>query len=145
MNSLDTNILVYAANEDCEEYAKANVLVNEALASPGDWIIADQVLFEYYRALRHPGILSKPLAAPAAAAQVSFLRQRSGFMFCCYELTMWDKVFEVLETGAFPYRRTHDLVLGETLRNNGVITFYTRNIKDFAEIGFPNLVNPIDA
>jgi len=144
MNSLDTNILIYAANEDCEEHAKANALVNEALANSGDWIIADQVLFEYYKALRHPKILSRPLVATAAAAQVRFLRRRSGFMVCCYELTIWDRIFSKLEAEGFPYQRTHDLVLGETLRNNGVTTFYTRNIKDFAEIGFPNLVNPID-
>ena len=144
MNSLDTNILIYAANEDCAEHAKANALVNQALANPRGWIIADQVLFEYYKALRHPKILARPLAADDAAAQVAFLRRRSGFLVCCYELRFWDAVFGKLEAAEFPCQRTHDLVLGETLRRNGVSTFYTRNTKDFAEAGFPNLVNPID-
>ena len=96
MNSLDTNILVYAANEDCAEHSKANRLVNDALAAPGEWIIAEQVLFEYYKALRHPRILSKPLGPAAAVEQVRFLKEKSGFMVCCYEILLWDRVLAQL-------------------------------------------------
>ena len=55
MNSLDTNILIYASNEDVPEYAKAQKLVGELLAAPGDWIIADQVLMEFYERDRGTG------------------------------------------------------------------------------------------
>jgi predicted nucleic acid-binding protein len=144
MNSLDTNVLVYAANEDCDEHAKANQLVNDALSAPSDWIIADQVLFEYYKALRHPGILSKPLSAPAAAEQIRFLRETSGFMVCCYELVLWGRVIDRLSRRDFPYQRTHDQILAQTLLHNGVKSFFTRNTKDFDGIGFEKLVNPID-
>lgn len=144
MNSLDTNILVYAANEDCDEHAKANQLVNDALLAPRDWIIAEQVLFEYYKALRHPRILSKPLSAPAAAAQVQFLREKSGFMICCYEMFLWNRVFDHLSRQDFPYQRTHDQILAQTLLHNGVKTFHTRNTKDFVGIGFERVINPID-
>lgn len=145
MFSLDTNILVYAANSDCKEHLKANRLLNEALASPMDWMIADQVLLEYYKALRHPKILSKPLGANDAAAQIQFLRKESGFMVCCHELSHWDEIHSMLRNQSFPYQRTHDLMLGVTLKRNGVKTFFTRNTKDFSDIGFNHLINPIDA
>ena len=145
MNSLDTNILVYAANVDCAEHERANHLVNQALSSPHEWIIAEQVLFEYYKALRHPKILSKPLASNAAASQIRFLRDKSGFMFCCYDQSLWDDVVAILSKRNFPYQRTHDLILGLTLLRNGVKTFHSRNTKDFSEIGFERLVNPIDS
>lgn len=144
MNSLDTNILVYAANEDCDEHGKANQLVNDALASPREWIVAEQVLYEYYKALRHPRILSKPLGASEAAEQIRFLRERSGFMVCCYETALWRRVFGQLSRPDFPYQRTHDEILAQTLLHNGVKTFYTRNSKDFRRAGFDRLVNPID-
>jgi predicted nucleic acid-binding protein len=48
MESLDTNILLYAPDEDCREHDAAIRLVNEALRSPADWMLADQVLFEMY-------------------------------------------------------------------------------------------------
>ena len=101
MIAVDTNILVYAANEDCAEHGKAIRLVNDALASPRDWIIAEQVLFEYYKALRHPRILSKPLGAPAAAEQIRFLRERSGFMVCCYEIALWGRMLDQLSRRDF--------------------------------------------
>lgn len=107
-------------------------------------MVADQVLLEYYKALRHPRILSKPLGADEAAAHVRFLRKESGFMACCHELAYWDGIHSMLEKPSFPYQRTHDLMLGVTLRRNGVKTFYTRNPKDFSDIGFDHLVNPID-
>lgn len=144
MNSLDTNILVYAANEDCAEHARANRLVNEALEKPREWILSEQVLYEYYKAIRHPRILSHPLTATAAAAQIRFLREKSGFMICCYELSQWDEAARRLSRSDFPYQRTHDLILGLTLLRNGVTTFYSRNTKDFLEIGFRHLINPID-
>ena len=60
MNSLDTNILIYASNEDAPEHAKAQKVVAKLLATPGEWILADQVLIEFYRALRNPAVFQSP-------------------------------------------------------------------------------------
>jgi predicted nucleic acid-binding protein len=144
MKSLDTNILLYAADEDCREHAAALELVNDALRSPADWMLADQVLFEMYAGLRHSGVFAKPLSATEAARRVAFLRDESGFSFCCYELRSWPTIHAGLSTPAFPRRRTYDLVLAVTLRSAGVTEFYTRNVADFGDAGFARIVNPID-
>jgi uncharacterized protein len=144
MKSLDTNILLYAADEDCHEHEAAIRLVNQALDSPTEWMLADQVLFEMYAGLRHPRVFAKPLSAAEAARRVAFLRDESGFSFCCYELRLWPMIHAGLSTPAFPRRRTYDLVLAVTLRSNGVTEFYTRNVADFRDAGFTGVVNPID-
>jgi len=144
MKSLDTNILLYGANEDCKEHAAAAAIIEEALQAPNDWIIADQVLFEFYRAIRHPSVVSKPLSAAEATKRIAFLREESGFSFCCHELRNWPDIRLALARSSFQQRSTHDLVLGVTLRKNGVTTFYTRNVKDFRDTGFTKLINPID-
>jgi predicted nucleic acid-binding protein len=144
MNSLDTNILIYAANSAAPEHAKALALVNEMLANPSEWIIADQVLWEFYKALRHPKILQKPRSAAQASAQVRFMREQSGVACCTCETGHFDDIITQLEKPSFPYQRTHDTVLATTLRRQGVKVLYTRNIKDFAEAGLPKLINPID-
>ena len=144
MKSLDTNILLYAADADCREHEAAIRLVTEALHSPAEWMLSDQVLFETYAGLRHPGVFAKPLSAAEAARRVAFLRDESGFSFCCYELRSWPMVCDRLASSAFPRRRTYDLVLAVTLRSNGVTDFYTRNIADFRGAGFQQLINPID-
>ncbi len=144
MNSLDTNILVYAADEDSAEHQTAAHVVDDMLANPGQWILADQVLFEFYRAIRNPRIFRHPLDAPGAATRIRFLREEIGVTRCCYELTDWTAIFDQLTHPTTPAQRTHDLILGCTLKNNGVRRFYTRNTKDFQTIGFPDLINPID-
>jgi hypothetical protein len=45
---------------------------------------------------------------------------------------------------SFPVRRTFDLVLGVTLRGNGVTELFTRNTADFEGIPGLTAVNPID-
>ena len=143
MNSLDTNILVYASNQSAAEHPKALNVVHAMLANPAEWIIADQVLWEFYKALRHPLILSKPRTARQAAEQVRFLREESGVGACVYELRQFHSVLEKLKSPRFPYQRTQDSVLAETLLGNGVTTFYTRNTRDFATAGFTHLIDPI--
>jgi predicted nucleic acid-binding protein len=144
MKSLDTNILLYAADQDCREHGAAIRLVNDALRSPAEWMLADQVLFEMYAGLRHPGVFAKPLSAVQAARRVAFLRDESGFSFCAYELRSWPMIRAGLSAPTFPRRRTYDLVLAVTLRINGVTEFYTRNVADFRDAGFAGLINPID-
>jgi uncharacterized protein len=144
MNSLDTNILVYAANADCAEHAAAKALVDEMLERPEEWLLADQVLFEFYKALRNPRIFEKPLDAKAAARQVTFLCEESGVMRCCYTLEHWDAVIESLRDPRTPFQRTHDIILAETLKSHGVTRLYTRNVRDFEQAGFDDLINPID-
>ena len=144
MNSLDTNILVYAADEDAAEHKAASAVVDEMLANPGEWIIADQVLFEFYRALRNSRIFRHPLGAQEAALRLQFLQSESGVARCCYDLGQWEGVFSRLAERGTPASRTHDIVLGITLKSNGVKRFFTRNTKDFHAIGFRELINPID-
>ena len=144
MKSLDTNLLLYAADEDCLEHAAAIELLNEALESPEDWMLADQVLFEFYFCLRHPRVFAKPLSAAEAVKRVAFLRDEAGFSFCCHELRSWQTIRTGLAKQSFPRRKTYDLVLAVTLRSNGINTFYTRNTADFRDAGFEAVINPID-
>lgn len=144
MNSLDTNILVYASNEDGPQHAKAQKLVSELLAAPGDWIIADQVLIEFYRALRNPAVFQRPASAPEAWRMANFYREEVGCQRCCFGLEMWQWLEQHLKSRRFEVRRTFDAVLAITLVTNAVDVFYTRNTGDFRGFGFRSIVNPID-
>ena len=145
MKSLDTNILVYALNADCGEYPRAAASLQAALDDPQDWIIADQVYLELYKALRNPRIFGSPYGAEEAFSKVQILRDHCGLRRCCYGDAVWDQLAARIQRPDFPYQRTHDAVLAETLIKAGVQTLYTRNIKDFEGYGFTSVVNPIDA
>jgi predicted nucleic acid-binding protein len=70
VKSLDTSILLYALNADCEEHARARKLVESALSEPDRWIVADQVYLELYRLLRNPAVLATPLSSADAAQTI---------------------------------------------------------------------------
>ncbi len=142
MKSLDTNILVYAANRSCPEHKRAYALVEELLSKPAEWIISDQVLFEYMRALCSRAIFSSPVSKDKAIKAVHDFRTRSGASYCAYDATMFEQVLELHKKT----QRDHvfDIVLAVTLKQNGVRQFFTRNIKDFNDLGLPEVINPID-
>jgi predicted nucleic acid-binding protein len=142
--SLDTNILLYAANEDAPEHGVCKAFLQNVVENPLDWIIADQVHLELYRALRSPKVMTHPLSAGRAASHVSLLRDGLGIMHCGYTSECWDRLMRNLQTEDFPYRRTHDAVLAATLLSYGVKIFYTRNTKDFVSAGFDQVRNPVD-
>jgi toxin-antitoxin system PIN domain toxin len=143
--SLDTNILLYAANRDCAEHEDCLTVLKQAAAAPHEWVLADQVLFELYKALRNPKILRRPLTAPVACAHVEKLRDSFGFVRCWYEGACWTPIVAKLRQSGFPYQRTHDAVLAATLRHHGVRIFYTRNTKDFLDAGFEKVIDPVSA
>ncbi|CAN5869007.1 type II toxin-antitoxin system VapC family toxin [soil metagenome] len=145
MNSLDTNILIYAVNSGCVEHERAKRVYESMLKDPGQWILSDQVLFEFYRGLRNARILERPLNHKQALEQIEFLREHSGVQHCAYEAVFWGDFMKGFREDA-QSKSSHifDRILAITLRKNGVSTFYTRNTKDFAKFGFKSMINPID-
>ena len=144
MNSLDTDILFYAANEDCKEHKKAIALVQQALDHSVEWIISDQVYFELYRLLRNPIVLEHPLSAAQAWEIINFYRRQSGWMHCCYETSFMAEIAELLKSNEFPPRKTFDGVLAITLKKHGVDALYTRNARDFEPFGWFTLIDPLE-
>jgi toxin-antitoxin system PIN domain toxin len=144
MNSLDTNILIYAINSDCPEHSAAWQVYEAMLQHPANWILSDQVLFEFYRALRNSKILQNPLNHQQALKQVEFLRNRSGIRPCAYNTGLWSDLINGFGQGNPKSTHIFDRVLAVTLRHHGVTTFYTRNTKDFEGFGFTVVINPID-
>ncbi|NBC29149.1 MAG: PIN domain-containing protein [Spirochaetes bacterium] len=144
MNSLDTNVLLYATNQDCPEHERARALVSRALAGEGLWIVADQVWFELYRMLRNPALLGQPLSAKAAAETIQWYQDNSGWLRCAWEPGMMDDLRSLWNRDSFSGRNTFDAVLAVTLKRHGVTKLFTRNKKDFDAFGFFQVEDPID-
>jgi predicted nucleic acid-binding protein len=141
MKSLDTNILIYALNEQCAEHGNAYKLVTEIYNNPSEWIIADQVMFELLRALSNPHIYSNPISISASVKVVTDFRKDCGAQFCAYDQSLFSKITAKYSKGH--KNRLYDVLLAETLLYAGVTEFYTNNLKDFKNLGFNKLLNPI--
>ena len=87
----------------------------------------------------------KPLGAQEAVKRVEYFRKELGCQHCEYRQRLFDQVAGMLGEEGFPASRTFDVVLAITLRDNEVDTFYTRNSRDFQELGWFELIDPIAA
>ena len=121
----------------------ACTLLERVAREPLNWIIADHVLFEYYRLVRNPVVLEKPLAAFKAAERLRFFRDELECRHRTYDRGCWKEAIVGLSEPSFPARRTFDLMLAVMLHRNGVDTFYARNVPDFESFGWFQAIDPL--
>ena len=143
MNSIDTNLLVHALDQSSPLHAKVFPIYERCLTERQSWLIADQTLFELFRALRNPSVFRRPLATGQATRLIEHIRDQGAAAHCAYEARLWPRVMDLLRR--FPDRKgilVFDATIAVTLHARGVKTFYTRNLQDFREFGLFEVIDP---
>lgn len=143
MNSIDTNLLVHALDQSSPLHAKAFPIYERCLTERQSWLIADQTLFELFRALRNPSVFRRPLSTGQATRLIEQIRDQGAAAHCAYEARLWPRVMDLLRR--FPDRKgilVFDATIAVTLHARGVKTFYTRNLHDFREFGLFEVIDP---
>jgi len=143
MNSVDTNVLIHGLDRSSPNHGRAFPIYERLFSERQSWIIADQTLFELFRALRNPSVFRHPLAVGQATRVIEQIRDQSAAAHCAYEAKLWPQVMDLLRR--FPDRKgilVFDAIIAVTLHARGVKTFYTRNIKDFRLFGLFDVIDP---
>lgn len=147
MTSIDSNLLLYAYDEDCpfHEGALAFIISRQDDAS---MILSEFGLVEFYRLLRNPVVLQRPLRAREAVEVIEIYRSHPSWKVSGYPENSSGQIHKELwrlagEPG-FAYRRIYDARLALTLRHLGVTEFATANLKDFQGFGFRKVWNPLE-
>jgi toxin-antitoxin system PIN domain toxin len=141
MISIDTNILLYALNSDCEEHGAARSFLDEC-ATRDDVVVAELVLVELYVLLRNPAVLSSPLGAPAAAAVCQALRRNARWGLV-ENAPVMEEVWRLAARSRVARRRIFDARLALTLRHHGVDELATDNVRHFDDFGFERVFSPV--
>ncbi len=146
MNSVDTNVLLHALDEEAAGHKRAYAIYDRLMKERDSWVLADQTLFELYRALRNPAVCAEPLSAARAIEQIEFLRSGGAALHCGYEAKLWPNVVRLLlkcpDRGGL---LVFDAILAATLHAHGVTCLYTRNVRDFESFGFFEVIDPLEA
>ena len=137
MISVDTNILIYAANPSSVRHDKALGFMR----SHGNLEIAlcELVLIELYMALRNPAIFSKPYTASQAADYCMRLKTNPNWCYIDYEPEVSIELWKWAKLTKRGYRQMIDARIALTLKHHGVTQFATANTKDFSDFGFIRL------
>jgi len=145
MFALDTNLLIYAHNTGSIFHEKAAEFVKSIAAEKdknGSHVvgIAPQVFAEFINVITRQTI-EKPLSlADAILAAEKYLK--AGIPVIHPQRTQMQTFFELAKT-ATTRKKTFDLFLAATLKDNIIEGIYTVNTDDFKDFTFLKVVNPL--
>lgn len=146
MTSIDTNILLNAFSEHAVGHPKAMTFMN-SITLRNDIVLCEFVLAEFYQLLRNPAVLPHALNNTEACEVISTYRSHPHWQIVGYPPeskplhdTLWKKI---ASTPNFARRRLFDLRIALILQSFGVTKFATANTKDFQNLGFKKVWNPL--
>lgn len=141
---MDTNILAYAANRDCEEHEAAAAALEGWLSDTVPWAVTWGIVYEFLRVATHPRIFRRPLTAGQA---VSFLDPILGsdVVTALAPTPRHEALLRatIREVGRPTGNLFHDMHTAVLMREHGVSEVMTADT-DFRKFPFLTVTNPVE-
>ena len=142
---IDTNLLLYAANGDCEEYMASRKFLTGLLEAPGQCYLTEGICYEFLRVSTHHKVFPRPLKAAKAMTFLGALLNRSGITVLSAGTNHWRMLEQVLaEMPAMAGNLCFDLRTVVLMREYGIATIYTADT-DFLQFQGIQVINPLVA
>lgn len=134
----DTNVLVYAYDTSEEEKrAACSGLISEVFSGKSAGAVSSQVLAEVFYVLTTK--VRKPLsAAKANEIILTFLKSENWLKINYNEGTLEKSMGTAINSRVDFW----DVLIAETMKENGIVKIYTENEKDFGKISGIRTINP---
>ena len=140
---VDTNVLVYAADERAAEHVRCRVLLEEWRAQSGAWYLTWGICYEFLRVVTHPRVMHAPWNARAASAFLAALREAPGLAMLTPTSRHANVLMEVAaEVPQLAGNLWHDAETAVLMREHGIRRIVTRDT-DFARFSFVEIVDPL--
>lgn len=143
MISADTNLLIYAADPDSPYHQGACVFFDSLKDGEDEFVLCELVLVELYMQLRNRAVFKKPYSAKEAAGYCNALKASPVWRCVDYSPEVASHLWTWAEETTKGHRGIIDARIGLTLRHHGVTHFATANVKDFKNLGFEKVWNPL--
>lgn len=146
MLAIDANILLYAYAEAAPENLEAKAFI-QAYSMNSQVAISEFTLAEFYLLLRNPAVLEQPLSAEEAVSAIEDYRNHPHWRILGFppaSRDIHDQLWSYAKSPQFARRRIYDVRTGLTLLAFGVSDFATANTKDFKNLGFKRVWNPLN-
>lgn len=145
MLSIDANLLLYSYSKASPFHEAARAFVEE-VSLREDVALSEFVLTELYLLLRNPAVLAHPLTAPEAVAVIQRYRLHPRWKIFGFPPNSRELHAELWQQAASPdfaRRRIYDTRTALSLIAFGVREFATANVKDFQDLRFAKVWNPV--
>ena len=143
--AIDTNLLVYAHNEDSEFHQQAVQFIERVFNEydAGERLtvcLSTQVLTEFMNVMTRQ-TLRRPLSLQEAADLVQEYLD-TGVIVLSHKKTQMQTFLRILRQ-VTTRKKMFDVVLAATLKDHGVAGLYTVNTADFEEFEWLAVINPL--
>jgi len=140
---VDTNVLVYAADEDSPYHARCLERLKSWRLQAEAWFVTWGILYEFLRVTTHPKVMRKPCTAPRSWEFVSILLDSPGLGVLIPTERHAAVAAQVIED--IPHlagNLIHDAHTSVLMREHGIRRIYTRDT-DFHRFPFLEPVDPL--
>lgn len=142
---VDTNVLVYAADESAVEHARCRALIEQWRRRHSAWFLTWGVVYEFLRVVTHPRVMRQPWTMEAGVAFIAALQESPGLAF----LVPTNRHAAVLttvvaEVPGLAGNIIHDSQTATLMREHGIRRICTRDT-DFHRFPFLEPIDPLTA
>lgn len=142
---VDTNVLVYAADESAPEHARCRALVETWRPRNGAWYLTWGICYEFLRVVTHPRVMRHPWTITEGARFLAALQDSPGLSV----LVPTDRHARVLadviaEVPGLAGNIVHDTQTAVLMREHGIRRICTRDT-DFHRFPFLEPIDPLSA
>jgi toxin-antitoxin system PIN domain toxin len=140
---IDTNVLLYAANEEAAEHSAAKKFLESALGSPDTWYLTDGIVYEFFRVATHPKVFPSPLDWKEAMEFLEPIVTSEKFRSLQSGENHWENLRAVLKILTHPTGNLFfDIRTAALMREHGLRQIYTTDT-DFLQFKDLDVTNPI--
>ena len=134
---VDTNVLVYAADESAPEHERCHALLERWRRTSGAWYVTWGICYEFLRVVTHPRVFRRPWSSREAWSFVDALLATPSLDLLVEGERHADVLASLIaDVPQLSGNLLHDAHTAALMREHGVRTIYTRDT-DFHR--FPDL------
>ncbi len=139
----DTNILVYAADEDSSFHSRCYELIEEWRSQTSVWYVTWGIVYEFLRVITHPRVFRKPWSVTQAWSFVEAVLASSSLGILAATGRHADVAAEVVNRlPSLSGNLLYDAQTAILMREHGIKRIYTRDT-DFHRFPFLEPIDPV--
>lgn len=139
---VDTNVLVYALQQNAVHHAPSRALLTQAQGGQHDLCVTAQVLAEFYAVVTNPRRVTEPRTPMEALDAVERFLAMPGMRLLPTPADLVDRWVAVLRQQPVSGPSIFDVQLLSTMLANGVTTIYTYNTAHFDKLAGVQVLTP---
>jgi len=140
---VDTNILIYAADQDSPYHAACRAHLERWRRQPAPVFLTWSICYEFLRVTSHPRVFQRPWSVTESWRFLDALLASPGMALleatARHAAVLEQTLMELPELGG---NQVHDLHIAVLMREHGVSRIYTRDT-DFHRFGFLTVLDPL--